>query len=335
MFHLLAALVLTGCNDLAPLDQVDVDTLKPAPIPSSTGTEGTTCDTTDDGGGYSCGGETEEPDDVTHGSSGPPPADDPPADDPPADDPSDPDDDDDGVDDGADCEPLDARVGRLLYETPFTAPDSYLANSATLLDPWTFLDDTISTAGYGQQAYIGPDETWADTVTYTTVWGDRAFKGCEGCGDPTERYRAGVLARVHEDLDQDEGYHGYRCAVAENAGDDCFEPGPHLQIAAFLDVAEDDLSFECDGNCPPNTSFDQLDRVNRDERTDLLVGDKADLAFWVVGNQLTCEMWGEGGDYWRAEAVDERMVDGGTGLSVLNLAATYEYLKVCEAFATP
>lgn len=248
---------------------------------------------------------------------------------------SDDDVDNDGSPTDEDCDDYDPRVGKLLYETPFVEDDGYLRNTPTLLDEWWLADGALHTEGYGQQAQIGPYETWRDTVTFSRVWGEGAYKGCPDCTDPTERYRAGVLARTVEDADQDEGYHGYRCAVAENAGDDCFEPGPHLQLAAFLDGPEDDLSFECDGDCPPNTTFDQLDRTNRDERTNALVGDWAELAFWAVGEQLTCEMWGEGGDYWRAEAVDDRFVSGGTGLSVLNLAASYEYLKVCEALASP
>ncbi len=248
---------------------------------------------------------------------------------------SDGDGDDDGVPGGDDCDDNDPRIGVLLYESGFDADDDYLNNTSTLLDPWWYLDSTINTAGYGQQAQIGPYESWRNTVTFTRVWGTGAYKGCEDCEDPTERYRAGVLSRVVEDRDQGEGFHGYRCAVAENAGDDCFEPGPHLQIAAFLDGPEDDLSFECDGDCPPNTTFDQLDRVNRDENTDALVGDYSDLAFWAVGTELTCEMWGEGGDYWRADATDDRFVSGGTGLSVLNLASTYSYLKVCGALVSP
>jgi hypothetical protein len=289
-------MLLAACNDMAPLDPTAVGgSMMPALEPTST---------------------TETEDDVHHGGS-------------------DDDVDNDGSPAGEDCDDFDPRIGRLLYETGFYAADGYLHNTATLRDPWWLADSAIHTAGYGQQAQIGADEVWRDTVTFTRVWGEGAYKGCDDCEDPTQRYRAGVLSRAVTDNDQDEGYHGYRCAVAENAGDDCFEPGPHLQIAAFLDGPEDDLSFECDGNCPPNTTFDQLDRVNRDERTDALLGDRSELAFWTVGEQLTCEMWGEGGDYWRAEASDDRFVSGGTGLSVLNLAASYEYLKVCEALASP
>lgn len=324
--HLMVAIM--ACNDIAPIQDWSSGDMMPAPLPEADDT------TSDLGGGHgNSGGSTGDPEDPCEHEA--------PEGDTETTDPWTPpeegalDADGDGVGEGLDCDDNDDRVGAELYEATFGANDLYMNNSATLLDPWWYESGYINTAGYGQQAYIGPDERWANTVTYTYLSGEGAWPGCVDCPDPTERYRAGVLARMSHDADQDEGFHGYRCAVAENKGDDCFEPGPHLQIAAFLDVGEDDLSFECDGDCPPNTSFDQLDRTNRDERTDLLVGDTASLAFWVVDNDLVCEMWGKGGDYWRAEAEDDRFTSGGTGLSVLNLAAEYDYLRVCEAFATP
>lgn len=153
---------------------------------------------------------------------------------------------------------------------------------------------------------------------------------------PPDRFRGGILARASRDADQDEGFHGYRCAVARNSTIDCNTPGDFVQVAAFLDAPEDNIQSECDlATCPSNTTFDQLARVERSNRTELHKGDAASLAFWVVNDELTCAFKGEGGEQVTARATDVRFAEGGTGVSVLNLLSNFESIKVCEAFESP
>ena len=64
-------------------------------------------------------------------------------------------------------------------------------------------------------------------------------------------------------------------------------------------------------------------------------GDSASLAFWTFGQELTCEFTGWDGEVVTAKATDDRFTSGTTGLSTLNLIAGYDYLKVCEALASP
>jgi len=158
------------------------------------------------------------------------------------------------------------------------------------------------------------------------------------CGQ-TDRWRAGVLARAEIDGDQDEGYHGFRCALARNAEEDCYDAGHFLQIAEFMDAPEDDIYSECeDDACAENTTFDQLARVDHDGSIDISVGDVADLAFWVVGDDLMCAVDdGNGGTYVRADAEGEAgsFGSGTTGMSTLNMFGDFDHIKVCEAFSIP
>ncbi|MFT7519247.1 MAG: glutaredoxin [Kiritimatiellia bacterium] len=75
----------------------------------------------------------------------------------------------------------------------------------------------------------------------------------------SDRWRAGNLARASLDADQDEGFVGYRCALARNGDDECYSSGHFLQLGEFTDGVEDDVASECDGTCD-NPTFDQLSR---------------------------------------------------------------------------
>jgi len=167
---------------------------------------------------------------------------------------------------------------------------------------------------------------------------DHNGDGAITCGE-TERWRAGVLARAALDEDQDEGFHGFRCALARNAVEDCYDEGHFLQIAEFMDAPEDDIYSECDDDaCAENTTFDQLARVDHDGTIDISAGDVADLAFWVVGDDLMCAVDdGNGGTYVRADAEGEAgsFSSGTTGMSTLNMFGDFDHIKVCEAFAIP
>ncbi len=152
------------------------------------------------------------------------------------------------------------------------------------------------------------------------------------CGE-TDRWRAGVLARAAADSDQDEGYHGYRCAIARNQDEGCYNPGHFLQIGEFEDVEEDGISSECEENCPGNNSFDQHGRTDHDA-FDISAGDEVDLRFWAVGSELFCAAEANG-ERVTVSGTDGSFGDGRTGMSTLNMFGAYDNLKVCEAFAIP
>jgi hypothetical protein len=165
---------------------------------------------------------------------------------------------------------------------------------------------------------------------------DQDSDGAVMCGR-TDRWRTGVLARADFDPDQDEGYHGFRCALAKNSEEDCFDPGWFLQIGAFLDAAEDEISSECEAGCPPNTTFDQLARVDHDGSYDLSDGMTAQLRFYAVGDELVCEAYDT--STWdlfaTARASSAMFPTGSYGMSTLNMFGDYDTYRVCEAYSTP
>lgn len=249
--------------------------------------------------------------------------------------PVDDDEDEDGVSADDDCDDADPRIGALLYENDFAQPDGYLMNGPVLLDPWSF-DGEANNSDGGQQALLGQAEGWGDTVTFGRVRISGIDLACgNNCQEDNTRFRAGYLARTTADADQDEGFYGYRCAVAQNSGVDCFDPGPFVQLAAFLDGPEDDFNSECANGCPPNPTFDQLDRQERSKDTNFIMGDSGDLTFWAVGSHLVCEFHGNNGEHVVASADDDRFATGTTGLSSLNALSNFDYVRVCEAFDTP
>jgi hypothetical protein len=252
-------------------------------------------------------------------------------------DPVDPvDGDQDGVDVEHDCDDNDPRIGALLYENHFDDDDGYLGLGPQLLDPWTLWGSEIHTTDGGQQALLGQAETWGDTVTFGTLRVSAVETECgNACAEDNTRFRAGFLARTSEDADQDEGFHGYRCAVANNSGVDCYDPGAFVQLAAFLDTEEDDINSECVDGCVPNPSFDQLDREEHSDATDFIAGDSGALVFWAVGQDLVCEFYGNEDEHVVARAVDDRFDSGTTGLSTLNALADFDHVKVCQAFEAP
>ncbi|MFO0587983.1 MAG: DNRLRE domain-containing protein [Polyangiaceae bacterium] len=248
-----------------------------------------------------------------------------------------PDGDGDGVPSNSDCDDANPLIGALLYQNDMSVDTSYLQNSPKLLDPWVYHDGAVSPTQGGQQALLGQAEVWTNTVTFATLSAHGSLSGCSGDAPDChpDRFRAGILARQNIDLDQDEGYHGYRCAIAQNSATDCYEPGPFVQVAAFLDGPEDNIHSECTAGCPPNPTFDQLGRTNRSEHTNLLAGDSANLTFWVVGSSLLCEFDGLNGEHVSTAATDDRFNSGGTGLSTLNALGDFDQIKVCQAFGVP
>ena len=181
----------------------------------------------------------------------------------------------------------------------------------------------------------GEDERSSTSLTANAFDYDYDADGEIQCG-ATDRWRAGVLLRSELDADQNEGFHGYRCALARNKDTDCFAAGHFLQIGAFLDEAEDDVQSECTTGCVANPTFDQLARTNHDGATDISVGDVASLAFYAVGDQLTCQaLDASGAVIAEARATDDRFTHGTVGMSTLNMFGDYENIKVCRANHTP
>ncbi len=248
-----------------------------------------------------------------------------------------PDVDGDGVTANNDCDDNNPLIGGLLYENNMSVDTGYLTTGPKLTDPWAYGGGAVSNTEGGQQALLGQAEGWTNTVTFVTLSANGSKSGCfnDSLNCNPERFRAGVLSRSTIDADQDEGFHGYRCAVAFNAAENCFDPGPFVQIAAFLDGPEDDIQSECVVGCAPNPTFDQLARVERSTQTDLLAGDSATLTFWSVGNSFVCAFDGENGEHVVASATDDRFAAGGTGLSTLNALGEFDQVKVCQAFGTP
>jgi len=245
------------------------------------------------------------------------------------------DEDGDGVPAEFDCDDNNPAIGALLYENNFDDDDGYLALGPKLTDPWWFDGEAHTTKG-GQQALLGQAETWGNTVTFGTLRVSAVERKCgNACPEDNTRFRAGFLSRTTENINQDEGYHGYRCAVARNSGKDCYDPGPFVQLAAFLDGEEDDINSECIVGCAPNPTFDQLDRQERSEGTNFINGDSGSLVFWSVDQDLVCEFYGNDNEHVVARAVDDRFDTGTTGLSTLNALADFAHVRVCEAFEAP
>lgn len=158
---------------------------------------------------------------------------------------------------------------------------------------------------------------------------DRDGDGKLSCGQ-IDRWRGGILGRAAFDEDQDEGYHGYRCAIARNAEEDCADPGWFVQLGEFLDAPEDSISSECEDGCPPNTTFESLGRKDTSAAFDLPTGASAVLSLTMLSDNLTCEATTSTGSKASVWASDTSFDKGTIGLSTLNLWGVYDWLEVCE-----
>lgn len=212
----------------------------------------------------------------------------------------------------------------------------------------TVYEDAISCSiAYGPHTDLVYTELPAASVTYHDGEQSRTNSSLEvalfdydwnadgelSCGE-TDRWRAGILVRAETDADQDEGFHGYRCALAHNAEANCYEDGHFLQIGEFMDTPEDDISSECNGSCE-NPSFDELGRSNHDGSIDIAGGDVATLSFWAVGENLYCVAEDQEGNSAVVGAYDDSFGNGTTGFSTLNMYGVYDWIRVCEAFSLP
>ncbi|HJN77616.1 MAG TPA: hypothetical protein QGF58_27095 [Myxococcota bacterium] len=192
-----------------------------------------------------------------------------------------------------------------------------------------FVELPQATADYND----GDDDETSSSMNAAAFDYDWNSDGDILCGE-TERWRAGFLSRAATDDDQDEGYHGYRCALASNSVLDCWDAGHFLQIAAFLDVEEDDINSECEGSCI-NPSFDQLARTDHDESMDLATGSDATIRFYTFEDDLYCYAT-DGTVEVKASATADYFADAGvTGMSTLNMYGDFDSIKVCEAYGVP
>ena len=182
-----------------------------------------------------------------------------------------------------------------------------------------------ATAAY----YDGSDDEVSESMMAAAFDYDYDADGKVLCGE-TDRWRAGVLARAAVDEDQDEGYHGYRCALAHNAEGKCADPGHFIQIAEFMDAEEDDIHSECEDTCV-NPTFDQLARVDHKGTVDLADGDTAQLTFWLHGKEMYCAAADASGTtFVESRASDQSFRAGQIGMSTLNMYGDYDAIKVCE-----
>jgi uncharacterized repeat protein (TIGR01451 family) len=161
---------------------------------------------------------------------------------------------------------------------------------------------------------------------------DHDADGTIDCAE-TERWRLGVLGRAYETSNPDEGFAGYRCALSSNRDEDCYDSGTFLQIAAFLDEAEDNISSECEQSCT-NTTFDQLAREDHDGDVDPLTEDVT-MKFWMVGDELYCSAEDDAGNVVTASASATYFDSGTSGMSTLNNFGDYDDITVCEALQIP
>ncbi len=243
----------------------------------------------------------------------------------------------DGVAREFDCDDDDDRLGALLYQDGFDSDSGFFSTTPELsADPWFIENSAISSSDGGQQALLGPAQDWGDVAVIATVSAIDT-QACCGHDGQTNRWRTGVLLRANLDDDQDEGYHGYRCALGSNAEGLGGVPsagastGHFMQLAVFEDTPEDDIDSECTGGV--NSSFDQLARTNH-ALVDVAAGDVAELRFFAVGEVLHCEM-SDGADTVVARSTDNRFATGTVGLSTLNMLGSFESIRVCQAFAAP
>lgn len=251
------------------------------------------------------------------------------------------DEDQDGVFARVDCNDLDPTVGALLFEDDFSTNSGFFAPTSQLDDPWGWQDGVTFAADGGQQAQLGQPRDWSDVVVFAKLTASGTKTNCglgtdqEPCSS-TDRWRAGLVVRAAEDADQDEGYHGYRCALSSNAENGCFEDGLFLQIGEFMDAPEDDIDSECQqaGNCAPNTTFDQLGRQNHDA-IDLGAGDTGYLTFYAVGQSMYCEAVNDAGEVVSVTGTDDSFASGTVALSTLNIYGEFDFVRVCQALALP
>jgi hypothetical protein len=253
------------------------------------------------------------------------------------------DEDQDGVIARNDCNDFDPTVGNLLFEDDFSQNTGFFSPTAQLDAPWGWEDGITFAADGGQQAQLGQPRDWSDVVVFAKLSARGTKSNCgvqegqEAC-DNSERWRAGLVVRANQDADQDEGYHGYRCALSSNAVNGCFEDGLFLQIGEFMDAPEDGVDSECaqtqSGSCPINSTFDQLGRQNH-ELLDLGAGDAGYLTFYAVGQNMYCEAVGDDGQVVTVTGTDDSFATGTVALSTLNVYGEFDYVRVCQALGLP
>lgn len=237
-----------------------------------------------------------------------------------------------------DCDDNNPRIGERFLDTDFQAgtPELFFP-TAQLNDAWVYEDASVLSPSGGQQAMLSFPQEWGNVVISARVSLDGTEHNCCGENAPTNRWRLGVTLRSNLNGAQDEGYTGYRCALAENATGEGGHPyygessGTFLQLAEFMFQTEDDFDSECFAG--PNVSFEELDRAYQ-SIADLQAGDTAEINFYAIGNTLICEAT-DGTHTVRTVAQDDTFVSGTVGLSTLNSFGRFHHVRVCEALDLP
>jgi hypothetical protein len=244
-----------------------------------------------------------------------------------------------------DCDDHNPAIGERLFATDFQSEpnpaDRLFFETDQLNTPWEYDEGSLVAPDGGQQAVLHHANNWDNIVVSATVSLDGTRHNCYDCdGGPgdTNRYRIGVTLRSNLASSQDEGYAGYRCALAENASGEGGHPyfghstGSFLQLAAFDMSTEDGLDSECFGG--PNVSFQEFDRANQ-SIVDLQGGDTATINFYAVGNQLICETVNSVGHTVRTVAETDLFATGTVGLSTLNAFGRFHSVQACAANGLP
>ena len=249
----------------------------------------------------------------------------------------DPDKDGDGVKQSMDCDDNDSLILERLHGDNFNRNNGFFHETTQLGgDPWAYAEGVVMATGASQQALIGPSQSWDNVVIRTKISSGGTFGGCCVQG-ATHRWRAGIVGHATLDEDQDEGFHGIRCALASNAQPLDGIPhggastGQFVQIGKFLDAEEDEIGSECEGGL--NTTFDELARTNYDA-FDFNDGREVQLSFWLVGNSLHCEAF-DGVTKVSAHAYDNEFTSGTVGLSTLNMFGQFNDIEVCRTNVSP
>lgn len=248
-----------------------------------------------------------------------------------------PDNDRDGISADEDCDDQNGSVGHVIYETSFEQNDEFLSTPPQLSEqPWLYEGGAVIATSGSQQALIGQARDWSNVAIFATLSSRGTWGGCCEQG-PTNRWRAGIVLRAALDDDQDEGFHGYRCALASNA--ETVDGVPHsgdstghfLQVAKFLDDEEDEVGAECEGGV--NSTFTELGRADQ-TIADPASGETATLAFYAFGQTLQCEVT-DGSRKVTVRTADADFAAGTVGVSTLNMLGEFKHIKVCEALGVP
>ena len=242
----------------------------------------------------------------------------------------------DGVMATDDCNDRDNRIGKLIHLEGFTSDNDWFHAPPELSeDPWVYGPEGLLATGGGLQAVLGEEEDWQNVIIHAVVTAD-GTSGGENYG-PTNHWRIGLLVRAEENSGQQQGFLGYRCALASNAegvGDDPLQgpsTGQFVQLAELPDQTTTANASATQSTRCRNASSAGFVEIGRNdfEGLDLVGGQDAVLAFAAVENSLSCEVVTTRETV--SVQVEDTSLDIGTiGLSTMNMFGKFKFLTVCE-----